>query len=392
MGTGLKIFHFSTTPLVGAPGRICAALASHPGVEARWGVLETSVGHYGQMVFDLDLCWQRDREEIIALARGADLLHLHNFVGLDSTQFYPIDFAALWKAGKPMVRQFHSAPSHIARILATTEATLSACPLPKLVIAQYQERFFPTARIVPNFPGAVPALSEPATGPVRIGYAPSNFTSAHRARWDTKGYPEVKRLLRQVRRAARAAGLNIEIDVIELVSHAECLARKAACEIMIDDVVTGSYHLNTLESLLMGQAVVGYLDRRIGAVLGELNGQPGLPLVNVGLEDALPVLMTLVREPELRRGLGERARAWMLEHWDARRMAVHFLDAYRAVLASPGQPFSPRFNLNDHATRWQTIDLHDLIWKERRKRWPAPTPEWFLNAKHRLGTIVRALR
>jgi len=387
----MKILHLSHTPLVGAPGRICRALNMHAGVEARWAVLDAEAGAYGKMAFDLDLRWDRDQDEILALAEGCDVLHLHNYLGLDSREFVPLDFRALWEHGKPMVRHFHSTPDLIARFTKQSEQSVLDCPIPKLVIAQYPERFFPNAKLVPNivFPEASGAAAEtPVPSTIRIGYAPSRFNSARVSRWDTKGYPETRKMLRVLERAVRARGARVEIDVIEQVSHHECMTRKARCQVVVDDLATGSYHLNTLESLAQGVACVTFMDRRTQQAVAELIGRNDFPAIVAGLEHAEAVLLDLVLNPQITVEIGRQSRDWMLQYWSPLAMAQHFLDAYDTVLRDPRTPFPARFG-SDPAGRWRVVAVHDALWRARMAHWPAITPVWALNIKGTAGAVLR---
>lgn len=387
----MLVLHLSLTPLVGAPIRICQALRLR-GIDARCAVLSAEVGDYAKHAFDQDLVWSSNREEIIDIAGRCDVLHLHNFIGLDSREFAPLDFRKLWDQGRPMVRHFHSTPDLIGRFLKQPESAVLECPIPKLVIAQYPERFFPAARLVPNIVlPETPAISHDRSAPaaIRVGYAPSRFNSARSSRWDTKGYPETIRVLKRFPRAARARGARVEIDVIEQVPHRECLARKARCHIVIDDLVTGSYHLNTLESLAQGSACITYMDRRTLQVVAEITGRNDFPAINAGLEDAHAVLLDLVLKPETAVEIGRRSRDWMAAHWAPAAMAGHFLDAYAAVQRAPHTPFPARFG-SDAASRWLAIDLHDLLWRSRAGRWPAIMPGWMLAIRGVGGKALRA--
>src|SRR5450830_345221 len=182
----MQILHFSLTPLVGAPMSICRALSLHEGVSSRFAVFDTCGGSYDRMVFDTDLQWTRDRDEIVELARTADIIHLHNFLDLDSQQFQPINFRQLWNDERPMVRHFHSSPEAIAHKMPPPMQTVINCPIPKLVIAQFQSRYFPNAKVVPNIVfDNDPNLSiRPRDTTLRIGYAPTRFNSGCTARWD----------------------------------------------------------------------------------------------------------------------------------------------------------------------------------------------------------------
>ena len=90
----MLILHFCLTPLAAAPYRICQALNMLEGVTARSIVLDAQ--GYSKLSFPSDLIWSEHKAEILTLLEKADLLHLHNFVGLDCDKFTPIDFQALW--------------------------------------------------------------------------------------------------------------------------------------------------------------------------------------------------------------------------------------------------------------------------------------------------------
>ena len=386
----MLIMHLSTTPLVGAPGSICRALNMHEGVEARWAVLDATVGSYDKMVFDLDLQWKNDRQQIIDLVQRCDVLHLHNFIGLDSKIFSPIDFRVMWNQRRTIVRHFHSTPMWVAKNMGVSEEAILNCPIPKLVIAQHQERFIGNARMVPNivFPNSKICRLRSNDAPLRIGYAPSRFLSARAARWDTKGYPETVKMLQRLVRTARKQGLGIEIDLIELVSHSECLRRKSDCDIFIDELVTGSYHLNTLEALCTGIACLTFLDRRTQQAITALTGRTDFPAISVGLEHAHDVLLELCRDRESVRQIGLHSKEWMASHWDPFDFAEHFLDAYDQVRSEPHKSFPCRFGGN-LALQVATVKLHDQLWRSRAKQWPRLAPPWFTGIKSAVGQVVR---
>lgn len=389
----MRVLHLSHTPLVGAPGRICDALREAAGVDSRWCVLDDSAGMYQTMSFGLDLVWRRDREQVIELAEQCDVLHLHNYIDLDNRDFAPLDFRRMFDLGKPMVRQFHSGPDAVARFMRKAPAEVLACPIPKLVIAQYHERYYPSAKLVPNFPGvASNSRGGNNSRSLRIGFAPTRFNSGRDSRWDTKGYPETVRMLKSVRRAAARRGTPCEVDLIEMVSHAECLRRKSTCDLFVDDLVTGSYHLNTLESLAMGIPCLCFLDGRTQHALLEITGRDDFPVVNAGLEHSAGVLLDLLGSRDLVCALGASASTWMATHWSASAMAEHFLDSYRFVRERPGMPFPNRFDPSDLCSQWRTAGIYDAQWKARQAGWPKLMPKPLLGAKAALGSSLRGLK
>ena len=345
------------------------------------------------MVFDTDLQWARDRDEIVELAKTADVLHLHNFIDLDSQHFTPINFRKLWNDGRPMVRHFHSTPDSVAAYIHSTAKAVINCPIPKLVIAQFHARYYPTAKIVPNivFDDELAGSSSPRTGAVRIGYAPTRFNSGRVSRWDTKGYRETVKLLKRVVRRAEARNIDIQVELIEQVSHADCLRRKATCDIVIDDLVTGSYHLNTLESLASGSVCLTYMDRTTLQAVSDLTTRSDFPALSVGLEDAEAVLMALVGDRPLVKAIGRHSRTWMSRNWAPKEMAQHFLDAYAHVSAYPGQSFPRRSDSESIVQEWLDVRLHDLVWANRHKRWPQVMPDWVRSLRGSAGKALRGI-
>ncbi|MBP6898910.1 MAG: hypothetical protein KBC73_02415 [Burkholderiaceae bacterium] len=385
----MLVVHLTHTPLAGAPIRICQALQLHPGIESRVCVLNAAA--FGSRTFDEDLVWQRDKDEVIDLVQRCDVLHLHNYIDLDSQEFAPIDFRRLWQQGKPMVRQFHAGPALVARFMGRSEAQVLDCPIPKLVCGQWQERCYPNARPVPLivFPPE-PAPRPSARDGVRISYAPSLFRPARAERWDTKGYPETRRMLDQVQKRARAEGHAVTVDVIEMVPHQECLARKALSHVAIDELVTGSYHTSTLESLAAGSATMVYLDDRTRASFMRLSGQYELPVLSVPLEHAATMLGALVRDPELVDALGQHSARWMREHWHPRDMVRHFLAAYEQVRADPHRPFETRFD-GQGLEGWLSRGRYDLMWQSRSALWPKEPPAWLLAGRGLAGRLLRSV-
>ena len=387
----MKILHFSKTPLAGSPIRICKALSLVDGVSARFVVLNEE--GYGKHSFEHDLIWQRDKEKVLKLTEEADVLHLHNYINLDTKEFSPINFSDYWKNGKAMVRQFHSTDQLISRMSGETPEEIQSCPIPKLVISQYPERFYPTAKLVPNIVFdniRYDTHKKRDDNKIRICYSPSNFRPSRSTRWDTKGYPETIKLLKRIKKHAKQQGTPVDIDIIEQVSHAECLRRKALADIAIDDLVTGSYHMSTLESLILGSAVLTFTDQRVLRAAEEVSGKANFPALNVRLEEAEHVILELIKQPELVRQIGEESRQWMLDHWAPEKMAGVFLQHYNDVLKQPRKPFPPRFSLDNPASEYRNIGFYDSVWEARHAFWDKETPQWIRSIKSPVGKMLRA--
>ena len=109
-------------------------------------------------------------------------------------------------------------------------------------------------------------------------------------------------LLDAIRRLS-AAGLELELQVVEQVPRREAQALYAAADIVADQFCIGAYGVFALEGLALGKPVVAYLDE-------EHLGDPvfDLPIVNAHAGNLEQVLAALVAVPALRQRLGQAGR------------------------------------------------------------------------------------
>jgi len=385
----MKIAHLSMTPLAAAPIRICNALNMLDGVDAR--LIQYNEEGHGRHSFETDLIWGRHTEEAKKIIADADILHLHNYINLNTNEFESIDFKSLWDSKKPMLRHFHSTPFLISKMTHENVQDVINCEIPQLVISQYPERFYNMARIVPNIVFDLVECGgfKRATNLIRVGYSPSNFRAARSTRWDTKGYPETIRVLKQFIKKAKRRGLHVELDIIEQVTHDECLRRKMNCDIAIDDVSTGSYHMSTLESLILGSAVLTFMDDRILKTVKNICGRDDFPVINTRLEDLESMLLYLAERPELTRQIGQDSGNWMKKYWRPENMAMKFVDIYNEVIENPHTSFPERFSLQAQSDCFLNQEVYDVLWKARHERWPKDMPLVFKKIKSNAGRALR---
>ncbi|KHK03768.1 glycosyltransferase [Desulfovibrio sp. TomC] len=365
MSRPLCVVHFSTTPLAGMPLRLTAALARHAGIEARL-VDTTRFGLFGQ-----DVVFDETPEAAVALAERADIIHLHNYLGLGSTAFAPLDFAALARRGTAVVRQFHSTPALVAGTMGIPVAELLADPLPALVIAQYPERLYPRAWVVPNFVPEDEPGYQPADGPpdVDVFFSHTKTVGAFEDRWNTKAAPETAALLGQLGRDHGIAS-----DIVSGLPLAKALARKRRARIVLDDLASGSYHLTGLEGLAMAKPVLAFLDGRCLELLAAFAGTPRCPFVNVRLEEAGPAIRALLADPEAATAVGLAGRDWLTSHFSARTRVAYYVEAYERLLRDPVSLCrQPALALDGPASRFFASALPEAVHTARRERHLAAT-------------------
>ena len=357
----LNILHFSRTPLAGAPIRLVRALQKHTGYNAhlvdlkRWGM------------YDHDIVLSENPELVMELAEDADIIHLHNYLDYNSTDFFPINFHELHNEGKIFVRQFHSHPQLVAREMKISVKDLLDSPIPPLVIAQFQERYYPKARVVPNIipqndPLYKPSPEDPSES---IFFSPSAKDSILTDRWNTKGAYETIKALNKV---SKKTGCPLKIVSGKPLN--QVLNGKRQAKIVVDELVTGSYHLSGLEGLSLGKPVFAYLDPRVDYVLREISGAKVSPFINIRLEDVFDVIVDLLHHPDTSYEIGKTSRKWIEQHWSDHELIKHYEDVYKKLLVDPTTiTRQESLALLNPATSYRSVNIPDQIYSSRFKKY-----------------------
>ncbi len=377
----MNIVHFSSTSLAGAPYIITNTLRNYSNHNVRLVDLK----RWGR--FPHDIVFEENKEMAVEVANNADIIHLHNYLDYNSQDFYPINFRQLKKQGVAFVRHFHSVPETIAKKMKVPVSSVVNADIPSVVIAQYPEPFYPKAKIVPNI---IPTQSElylPV--PVEktttdIVYSPSNLSSAWTKRWGTKGAPETIKVLNKLKQ-----NYNCNVKVISGVPFIEMMKEKQTSRIIIDDLVTGSYHLSALEGCSLAKSVLCYLSDRTEKVLKEISGADTVPFINVRLEDAYDVLRHLLNNNSLADEIGANNRAWMESFWREETTVEHFLSLYDDLLDNPTKVKRQKnLRIDNKADRFFAIDLPDHKYNSRKKQ--NTSKFWLIKIK--LVAIFAALK
>lgn len=315
-----KVLHLSDTQLSGSPVRISGLINKYSEkYESRHMTFHPK---FGYREFETDLV-SRDMlsaEVERLIYEWADVIHYHNRWRRQEV------FRVLEREppDRPGVIQIHSPRDEGENF---NEELKSGLPL--AIVAQYHVRQWPElAFIVPNVVDIEAPenkrrpLSGPATLPI-VSFAPSNTTAAG---WNDKGYDIVGPVLKRLKLAHQ-----IQYQLIVSQTHAETMARKRLAHIGIDEVVTGSYHLSSLEYLSLGVATFANIDLRTEKVIKDLTGCERLPWLKaseVNFESRIKHAISARNWFEA----GEYSRLWMEWHWNPGILLSHYERMYEKLI------------------------------------------------------------
>jgi hypothetical protein len=311
----MRVVHVSDSLLSGAPFRLAQIQKLH-GIDARNITAETKTS-YGpiQRSYPFDLL-STDAEEVLrAVLEAADIVHYHQR-WQDCMLFQSHPWAWPLLKDRPSVFQFHTPR------VDWMEPILRDPKLIKLVVAQYQVRLFPECIPVQN---AVP-IDDELHRPLNVRNRPPiiAFTppDCRYGGWWNKGCDETIRIL---------AGGYRHVVVTDR-GWRETMEVRQRCDIAIDEVVTGSYHMCSLEALSQGLAVVAGLDEKTVDALEVVTGTRVHPWIVANLDTLDRSLTALISSADELSFNRQASRDYMERYWSPEVLVRKFRAIYDLVL------------------------------------------------------------
>jgi hypothetical protein len=121
-----------------------------------------------------------------------------------------------------------------------------------------------------------------------------------------------------------AEGVEFDLRLLEGVPHSEVRAAIQEADILLDNVIAGSYGIVSLEAMASGRLAVANMSEALRAE------HPDAPVVHVDLETLRDRLRALIGDVDERRRLAALGRAFVARVHDADRIAARLDEAYRA--------------------------------------------------------------
>lgn len=311
----MKILHLSDTPLSASPHRICKLFRNHTDHEHRHIVYRIK-GRNRTYPHDI-LGSHLTRDEFAHWLDWADIIHYHNRWKRQEIfrvhQFHP--------PNKPGVIQIHSPRSSED----FNEEVNSGLPI--AVIAQYHVREWANELrfVVPNVVDINSNLMVPMNrynDVVTVSFAPSTTVGTG---LDDKGYAWTNPILKRMKLAH-----TIRYKLIHGMDWDKAMMMKNTSDVGIDEMVTGGYHLSSLEYLSMGIATFANLDEHTEKVVKDLTGAEELPWILANRSTFKGTLQSLIQSKEYKE-IGKTSRSWMEAYWNPDFLLAQYADMYEAL-------------------------------------------------------------
>lgn len=114
--------------------------------------------------------------------------------------------------------------------------------------------------------------------------------------------------------------------LIEKLEHEQALQIYRKADIIIDQLLIGSFGIFSLEAMALGKPVICYI--RAGL---ERKYPAGLPVVNANPQTIYDQLRNLIARPDLRHHLGKQGRRYVEQHYHSRLIAQKLAAIYRGL-------------------------------------------------------------
>lgn len=317
-GNELKVLHITKTPIAGAPGTLSNIIDRYSSFSSKIYVGNIMSGNKD---FGYDYIGRILYENIQKEADNADILHFHNTC--------PEEWTDINFKGKPFVVQLHSEPAVVGRLNREYEGNYKV-----ITIAQKHALLYKTLPYVPNL---IPIFDEEYmplnknNDIVHIFYAPST-TGSQDDYTDTclgKGYEKTLGILEKI---GKVYGDRIKITIMTNRSKQDVLMVKRTADIVIDECVTGGYHLASLEGLSMGCTTFACLIPEMIDIIFKITGAKELAWCNSTIEHLENRLKWLIDFRPLLDDIKIESRKWMEKYWNPVVMVRYYIDIYRELL------------------------------------------------------------
>lgn len=124
-------------------------------------------------------------------------------------------------------------------------------------------------------------------------------------------------------------GLSFRYKRIEKMSNQQAIKFYQEADIVVDQILCGSYGMLAVEAMSLGKPVVGYIRDDLQATFSN-----ALPIYSANPATIYDVLKDVITNPDLRLKLGNKGRKYTKQFHDVRNIASQLISIYREIGSS----------------------------------------------------------
>lgn len=133
-----------------------------------------------------------------------------------------------------------------------------------------------------------------------------------------KGSEYVERAIKDLKRTH-----NFTYTTIEKTNHQKAMEMYLTADIIVDQILCGTYGMLSVEAMAMGKVVVAYVREDV-----KQHFPDPLPIVVANPDTVRDVLASLLQNPQLCRKIGEAGRAYVKQYHAVEKVIPALLDIY----------------------------------------------------------------
>lgn len=302
----MKIVHLLRSYCSGAPDALSKKLSSLDGIDSQ--VIQVKADAADDMFNAIT----SDRELMYKLSR-ADIVHWHNI-------FINIELSA------KQIVTFHGPPENNIIKYSLKQVKLNKRVI-KTVVAHYHvsldayKGYHGVRNIVDV---SIPTYDTYQPGEdILIGMTPT--PDQLNTIWQRKGLEQTMLVMERV--SDRLP--NVKFRMLTNRPYYESLRFKNECNIVLDECITPSYHLCSLEGIALGKPTVCWLDDRVESTLKRITGADNIPFINshiCWLEDVL--YENITKGTQHLNAIGKQSKEWFKKYWKTSDILNEYLRIY----------------------------------------------------------------
>lgn len=308
----LKILSISKSMLAGAPVNLAKIINKYTKHKVTTVLLKPFTSPHLK-----NLSWSYNyitptQKDLIELAKDSDLL-LYNQRSFD----LPVS--------TPSCILYHAQPNGYRPMVTNSELNGK-----KLVVAQYQTRYYTDALPVPNL---IDIFRDDLVGEEKKIHFPINVymgvASESKRGWGYKGSDIVKTEMEKVK--IEFPGV-CNFNFLQGRPIDEVYKVKKTADISIDDIASGSYHISSIEGLSFGSVSINNIDKQCLQNIYDISGATNNPFERASCDSFRRVIRKLIKDPSYIEEKKYNSRKWVEKFWNPIELVQKYISFFERLI------------------------------------------------------------